>query len=131
MIVLDSSAIYKTICLKRTDLLTERFSSALAFFELGNIVWKNSHLKPIYSEKESSELLSVCEYALNRMRIFYSDADKIYKIARQCKLSFYDAAYLSIAAENEVPLVTLDGALATKASTVVKVLTFDQFLNKN
>ena len=71
MMVLDSSAIYKTICINRTDLLTECFSSALAFFELGNILWKNSYLKPVYSQRETLELLGVCEKALNEMRIFY------------------------------------------------------------
>ncbi len=128
MIVLDSSAIYKAICLERTDLLTERFSSALAFFELGNIIWKNSHLKPVYSPKESVELLAACEKALNEMRIFYSDADKIYKTARYCHISFYDASYVSLAAEYEVPFITLDRTLAHKASTVAKVLPFENFI---
>jgi len=38
-------------------------------------------------------------------------------LARQYRLTFYDAAYLELAKREELPLATLDGALANAART--------------
>jgi predicted nucleic acid-binding protein len=43
------------------------------------------------------------------------DEQAIFRIARQYKLSFCDAAYLAVAERNRIPLATLDNALRSAA----------------
>ena len=130
MMVLDSSAIYKVISINRLGLLSDQYTSSLAFFELGNIIWKNSVLAHIYSQKEALELLNACEMALDKMRVGYSDIDKIYKIATHHHISFYDASYVCLAIDFKLSLVTLDIKLSQKISSMVDILSFDQFVKK-
>ncbi len=128
MTVIDSSAIYKIISTDRFALLSDQYTSSLAFFELGNIIWKSSILAHVYSQKEAVELLSACEIALDKMRVGYSDLDKIYKIAAYHHISFYDASYVCLAIDFRSPLVTLDDKLAHKVSSIVNILSFEQFI---
>jgi predicted nucleic acid-binding protein len=128
MTVLDSSAIYKIISINRLSLLSDQYTSSLAFFELGNIIWKSSILAHIYSQKEALELLSACEMALDKMRVGYSDFDKIYKIAAHHHISFYDASYVCLALDFKSSLITLDDKLAQKVSSIVDILSFEQFI---
>jgi len=43
------------------------------------------------------------------------DEQRILQLARQFRLSFYDAAYLAVAQRNQIPLATLDKALEAAA----------------
>jgi len=45
------------------------------------------------------------------------DEQRILQLARQFRLSFYDAAYLAVAQRNQIPLATLDKALEAAAVT--------------
>jgi len=46
------------------------------------------------------------------------DEQTIFRIAREYRLSFYDAAYLAVAQRNQLPLATLDNALKSAALAV-------------
>jgi len=128
MIVFDSSAIFKMISLGKSSHLSAQHTSSLAFFELGNIVWKNSVLTNIYSQKEAIELLGVCEIVLEKMRISYVEFKDIYHIAEKCHISFYDASYVCLAKELKCPFVTLDHKLALKIKPVVDILAIEQIV---
>jgi predicted nucleic acid-binding protein len=43
------------------------------------------------------------------------DQDSIFQLARQYRLSFYDAAYLAVALRHQIPLATLDKDLEAAA----------------
>lgn len=128
MIVYDSSAIYKIISIGKSSQLSVQHTSSLAFFELGNIVWKNSVLKSIYSQSEAIELLEACERVLEKMRISYADIKDIYHIAGKCHISFYDASYVCLARELKCPFVTLDNKLASKIKSVVDTLALEEIM---
>ena len=84
----------------------------------------------MYDDKEASRLLSCYEVTLEEMRVVHNDLSDIYSMAAKCHVSFYDAAYVCLAADLNVPLVTLDKKLKQKASSVVKILSFDQFISQ-
>jgi predicted nucleic acid-binding protein len=130
MKVFDSSAIYKIISLGRTAQLPAQYTSSLASFELGNILWKNSILASTYSQKEAIELLSVCEIVLEKMRISYADFKETYSIAAKHHITFYDATYVCLAMKLKCPLVTLDAKLAQKIKHAIDVLTVEQVIGK-
>lgn len=128
MIVCDSSVIYQAVRLRQPEHLAGQCTSALAVYELGNVVWKNSIIGRLYSQEDAAGLLNVFEQVLEEMRVVHSDLNDIYKMASKHKTSFYDAAYVCLAADMNVPLVTLDQKLAQKAASSVKVIAFDQFI---
>ena len=121
MKVFDSSAIYKMISLGKSAQLSAQYTSSLALFELGNIIWKNSVLIHVYSQKEALELLGVCELVLERMRISHAELKDIYHIAAKYHISFYDATYVCLAIHLKCPLVTLNQKLANKIKSTVDV----------
>ena len=128
MMVCDASAIYKTIKSNRLELLVGQCTSSIAVYELGNVIWKHAVLVKTYDQKEANDLLNICEGILEGMRVVHSDLNDIYQMAEKFRTSFYDAAYLCLAADLNVPLVTLDKKLARKASGSVKIITFDRFI---
>ena len=128
MIVCDASAIYKAIKSNCLDRLVGQSTSAVAVYELGNVVWKNSVLSKTYDQREANALLNICENALEEMRVVHSDLNDIYRMAEKYRTSFYDAAYICLATDMNIPLVTLDQKLAQKVSTSVQVISFDRFI---
>ncbi len=128
MKVFDSSAIYKIISLGESSLLSGQYTSSLSFFELGNIIWKNSVLVSVYSQKEASELLDACEAVLEKMRIGYADFKDIYHIAAKCHISFYDASYVGLALKINCPFITLDHKLSQKIKPLVDVLDLEHLV---
>ena len=122
MKVFDSSAIYKAISLGKPAQLFDQYTSSLAFFELGNIIWKNSQLAKIYSQKEAAEFLNICEIVLEKMRISYANLSDIYHLAAKYHVSFYDASYISLAINLNCSFVTLDEKLAHKVRSDVNVV---------
>lgn len=121
MMVFDSSGIYKSISLGKAGQLVGQHTCFLAFFELGNIIWKNSVLVQTFSLKEAKELLSVCDLVLEKMRLNYVDFKDVYQVAAQYHITFYDAAYVTLAIQLKCPLVTLDNKLISKVKTAVKI----------
>lgn len=62
-----------------------------------------------------------CVWVLERVRSLplvaeQPDAAHVLTVARDCGISVYDAAYLSLALRRQVPLATLDAALAEAAA---------------
>ena len=130
MTVVDSGVIYECVRLAKTRPLTGQYTTSLALFELGNIVWKNSVLVRTYSQKDACQLLSGCEIVIEKMRVSYSNLEHIYQLSARHHISFYDAAYVCLARDLKVPLVTLDIKLTQKIGSAVDILPFDQFISK-
>lgn len=69
-----------------------------------------------FSADEAIELLE--DFALIRIRaeiVGFQAPDRIAQIAINCRLSAYDAAYLLLARERNLPLATFDSAMLTRA----------------
>ena len=125
MNVFDSSAIYKAIKSSKHAILSQGYTSPLAYYELGNIVLKNSTQFKFYSSIEAQDVLEICDIVLGQMRIINPDMKDIYVIASKLHLSFYDATYVCLAQKLNMPLITLDKKLTHKASSFVKITPFE------
>lgn len=129
MTVFDSSAIYKVIKSAKMAQLYGQYTSSLAFYELGNIIWKNSMVHKVYNQHEALELIASCGFVLEKMNLIDVDMENVYKIAAYHHISFYDAVYVCLAKELKFPLVTLDLKLTQKVVDVINVLSCDQFIS--
>jgi len=81
-------------------------------YELANIAWKKSRAHP-----DAAPLIQAALDAATRLRIARVPvpAVDLLRVARETRLTAYDAAYLWLARTRDAELVTLDRALAALA----------------
>lgn len=126
----DASAIVNLLISRGNriiDLLTGNWILDLTVYEVGNAIWKLNVIHRKISSPEADILLeSLLGIAADRMKLVPSaDIDHLSSLgkAREEKLSFYDASYLSVAIERGLVLVTDDKNLFDAARKHVKVQT--------
>ena len=134
--VFDSNAIYKLIREtpdKAFDTLTEGTTITLAYYELGNALWRESHLLKRISIEEAAKSLSLMYAMLSHMKVAEVSSEKgneILQTAHKFNLTFYDAAYLIEAKKSSMTLVSDDVKLAKVAENLdVKTLNSTTFLH--
>ena len=128
-LLFDSNAIYKLIREKpekALDMLMEGTTIYLAYYELGNALWRECLLLKRINIEEAEKSLSLMYAILARMHVTSLNDEKgteILNTAHKFKLTFYDSAYLVEAKRNNKTLVTDDNKLA-KAAENFGVVTF-------
>jgi predicted nucleic acid-binding protein len=120
----DSNIIYKLIREtpeKAVDKLMEGLTIGLAYYELGNALWRESRLLKRISIEEAQKSLSLMYAMLARMEVADIEAiagDQILETANKLGLTFYDSAYLVEACKRNAVLVTDDNKLAKAAENL-------------
>ena len=136
--VLDSSTIaiiFKRLKGEAVDVLEENITLDLAFYELGNMIWKECTLKNLISLEEGinragqlAKALEVVEAAKIRSS---EDFKEVMRLATELRLTFYDTSYLQVAKKRNLPLVTEDRELRDKARQAgVKAMTVNELLKQ-
>ena len=136
--VLDSSTIaiiFKRLKGEAVDVLEENIMLDLAFYELGNMIWKECTLKNLISLEEGinragqlAKALEVVEAAKIRSP---EDFKEVMRLATELGLTFYDTSYLQVAKKRNLPLVTEDRELRDKARQAgVKAMTVNELLKQ-
>jgi predicted nucleic acid-binding protein len=126
-LLFDANAIYRLIreCPETAiDMLMEGATISLAYYELGNALWRETHLLKRISIAEAEKSLSLMYAMLLRMQIVEVDGEQgieILQTAHKCNLTFYDSAYLAEAKKSKI-LVTDDNKLA-KAAEILGIET--------
>ena len=127
-LLFDASAIYRLIreCPEKAiDKLMEGTTISLAYYELGNALWRETHLLKRISIEEAQKSLSLMHAMLGRMQIVEVDGEQgieILQTAHKCNLTFYDSAYFVETKKTGKILVTDDNKLA-KAAEILGVET--------
>jgi predicted nucleic acid-binding protein len=96
----------------------------LTLYETGNALWKLGTIHRRISAEEASSLLAVTAKLSRRMTVISAsetDLAPILGIAFRERASFYDSAYVHVAEERALELVTDDSRLMKIASKYVKV----------
>ncbi len=123
----DSSSIINLCSERKIERLLEGCTLNLAFYELGNAVWKQVHLHKALTQEEGSEALAALTEVYGQMReLQVEDASSILKITVEEGLTYYDASYIHAAIKNDAVLVTDDRKLQTAASKYVETATSDE-----
>lgn len=127
MKLFDSSAIINICGRKRLDQLLEGWTLNLAFYELGNAVWKQVYLYRTLDLEKAKLVLNTLIEVFNKMRkISKENTIKILNHAVKNKITYYDAAYLQAAIDNNLILVTDDEKLYNISKKYVNVVTSDE-----
>ncbi len=122
-LLFDANAIYRFIreCPEKAlDTLKEGATISLAYYELGNALWREAHLLNRISIEEAEKSLNLMFAMLARMEVAEADEQgtEVLQTAHMCNLTFYDSAYLVMAKKNSKILVTDDRKLAKAAETL-------------
>ena len=136
-LLFDSNVIYRLI--RETpdialDRLTEGSTIYLAYYELGNALWRESLLLKRISVEEAQKSLALMYTMLERMEVATLDQEKgnqVLETAHKFNLTFYDSAYLVEANENNKVLVTDDNKLIKVAENLgTKTLSSNTIMNR-
>jgi predicted nucleic acid-binding protein len=86
---------------------------SLWWYEVRNLLVVNERRQRMTAEDSAHylELLSSFPIRVDPVE----DEQLVFRLAREYRLSFYDAAYLAVAERNRIPLATLDKALKAAA----------------
>jgi predicted nucleic acid-binding protein len=123
-LLFDSNIIYKVIReLPQTavDKLVGSSTICLAYYELGNALWRECLLLKRISIDEAEKSLDLMYSILERMQVASLDretGDEILQAAYRFNLTFYDTAYLVEAKKTDKTLVTDDSRLARAAENL-------------
>jgi len=108
---------------KKFDKLLQGWTLNLAFYELGNAVWKQVHIhKKINSEEAKILLDPLLEIFSKLKKPEKENGLEAFKIATEEGITFYDASYIQAAIQNNLTLITDDEQLYEKGKKYVKTL---------
>ena len=88
-------------------------------YEVGNSICKN---KQLTREDTSDAIVSLLRLDMQLLPPTIERASRAIKIARQRRITFYDATYLQAAEELNVALLTADELQATAGEGIVKIV---------
>lgn len=119
---------------KASDKLLEESTIPLAYYELGNAVWRESFLLKKINQEEAKHLLNSLYAIVDQMEVLSIEdeyeGNNILDVACNHSLTFYDSAYLAQASKHKKTLVTDDKKLANAAEKAkVKTLNSATFLH--
>lgn len=126
-LLFDPSSIINLCTEQKIERLLDGCTLNLAFYELGNAIWKQVHLHKALTPEEGSEALAALTEVYDQMReLPVEDASSILNIAVEEGLTYYDASYIHAAKKNEAVLVTDDRKLHTAATKYVETTTSEE-----
>lgn len=120
---------------KALDILKKCTTLDLAFYELGNIIWKEYALFKRITLEEALSRASEAYTIIQTMKVYSITKPEEYReimsTAVTLKITFYDSAFLTISKINNFKLVTQDRELLEKApNTGIKVISIGEFLSE-
>ena len=126
----DSSAIFRAIKENKIEILNGNYTTELARYELGNIIWKNSVLQEKVSKQESQMITKTIKLTLTIMEVLQiaGKEEEILDIAAEHKITFYDASYAYFAKEKKIQLITEDLRLIKKVTPTITALTLENIV---
>jgi predicted nucleic acid-binding protein len=137
-LLFDANAIYRLIREfpeAAPDILGQGSTSHLAYYELGNALWKECLLLERISKAEAEKSLDFLYAILERMQVIALNSNMgstVLETAFKLKLTFYDSAYLTEANKTDRVLITDDKKLAKAAENLgTKTLSSMAFMEKH
>jgi len=127
MSLFDSSAIINLCGERKIDPLLEGKTLSLAFYEIGNAVWRQIHIHKVITREEGDIVLDSLMEVVRRMeKIEVERPLEILRIAVEENLTYYDASYLQAAIEKDLTLITDDKKLYVAGKKYIETLKSDE-----
>ncbi len=127
----DASAIFSLIRLNRIKPLSGSFTTELARYELGNIIWKEHAFQRRLDAKNSGQVLAATKRVLATMEMLELNCheEEVEKLGNRLEISFYDASYAIHVKTMNLTMVTDDRRLAKKLDGYVQTINSEALLH--
>lgn len=91
----------------------------LTAYELGNSIWRISHIQKKITKTETCSLLGTCFEVISGMKVLDIKGieECVKEISTSAGQSFYDSAYLAVAKKHGLELITDDKRLLNAAQS--------------
>jgi predicted nucleic acid-binding protein len=124
----DASAIFVALQPESIRKTAKNYTTELARYELGNIIWKEYSLFRRINGGRRDELIDLTSDVLRNMQVLKINGRErnVLALASSLKLSFYDAAYVYCAKAMNLRFVTEDKRLEGKIKGYVDVIKLDR-----
>ena len=90
-------------------------------YDVGNSIWKNKALTP---EDAIVAIRSLTELEIDLVRLTPQMAENAMKIARESSITFYDAAYVTLANHLDASLISADQEILSKSKKSIHLKDF-------
>jgi len=119
--LVDCSALYPLILKMREKIILYKAFSILdlTIYEVGNVLWKEYGKGRIRDLKSAANLF---QHVLDQLtKLSVDDIGEVLDLAVRMKLTFYDAAYIHVARERGLKLITEDREVLSKYPEAIRV----------
>lgn len=117
---------------KVVDVVRGNVTADLAFYEIGNALWKECHLHQRLSAKEAAKTLNFIRSLTGLMRVLdakNSDfGERVLANALDLGITYYDSIYLTIAEKIKGTLVTDDEKLLDASRKKIAAISTTEFI---
>jgi len=120
--IVDASSIIRAVKEGRMEKVVGASTIPLAKFEIGNAIWKDVHLRGLYSAEDAGKLLEVILGLIDLMKVVEPDYGLALKVAVERGITFYDASYVAAAVQRGTKLVTEDAELRRRVGGLVEAV---------
>ncbi|RLI91883.1 MAG: toxin VapC [Candidatus Altiarchaeales archaeon] len=119
--IFDSSSIFNLIKDNKIEILFDGKTSGLVYFELCNLLWKESYIFKKIELEEAIMILSLMLEILAEMKIQEVDLKEVLELSVKLGITSYDAVFVHLALKENETLVTDDEKLKRRVREVVRV----------
>ena len=120
--IVDASSIIRAVKEGRMRRVAGESTIPLARFEVGNAIWKDVHLRGLYSAEDGARLLEVILGLVDLMDVVEPDYALALRLAVERGMTFYDASYVAAAVQRGTKLVTEDAELRRRVEGLVEAV---------
>lgn len=136
-LLFDASSILTLVRELRADAVDKLFEGttiSLAYYEVGNALWRECFLLKRISNEKAQSLLRAMYAIIGEMGVTplerEDEGNAVLDVACKFNITFYDSAYLAQAIKSKSTLITDDKKLAKTAQNVgVKTLSSKEFIH--
>lgn len=126
----DTSALFNTMIKNGSNalkLLKSQSILDLTIYEIGNAIWKLAYLKKNITPQQACKILESFLLLRPNMHVLEITGmeEKIKNLSIDTGLTFYDSAYVLVAKQSGLVLVTDDASLAKVAAKHLTVMSSD------
>ena len=129
-LLFDASSIIYALKLKKLFLLHGNYIQFLTIYEVTNALWKEVAIFSSLSLQDARKLVRIFKEATSFMEVLnpHPHEEEMLSVAKELRITAYDASYIILSKKNNLQLVTEDEKLRRKASKIIKTANLSDIL---
>ena len=130
-LLFDASSLIYALKLRKVETLYDNYIQWLTIYEVINALWKEAILTENISVKDATDIINAFCSVIDLMKLLtpHPHEQKIFTIAKELKITTYDASYIFLAKKHNLLLVTEDKKLKERAKSLVNTANLSEIIH--